>query len=170
MKKLIYVFIMLLILPMISCGQKTGIEIGDKLPNIKGDNPNGESIELIELRGYVVLVDFWASWCPPCRMENPNLVKAYKELGDCEFTKGAGFEIFSVSIDDRKSDWTKAIEKDKLPWPYQMFTGKGWDSPIVDELGIESIPTNFLLDANGVIIAKNLRGEALEITLKAILK
>lgn len=169
MRKLI-IMAMLISLPLLGLCQKLGSKAGDILPNIKGDNPSGESIELIELRGKVVLVDFWASWCPPCRKENPNLVKAYAEYRDAEFSKGAGFEIFSVSIDDRKNDWLKAIEKDGLSWPYQMFTGKGWDSPIVDELEIQSIPCNYLLDENGVIIATDLRGDALEVTLKAIMK
>ncbi len=168
MRKLFYL-IALIMLPLLSMAQNSSPAIGTKIPNIKGDNPQGNTLDLSELRGKVVLVDFWASWCPPCRRENPNLVKAYNEYKDKEFTKGSGFEIFSVSIDSRNSEWTRAIEKDKLTWQYHICTHKGWESPICDEFDIQSIPTNFLIDKNGVIIAKNLRGDALEATLKAIL-
>ncbi len=168
MKKILYL-LALLMLPVMAMAQKTGTHIGDRIPNIKGEGANGEAIELAQLRGKVVLVDFWASWCPPCRRENPNLVKAYKEFSDKEFTKGSGFEVFSISLDSRKNDWTKAITKDELIWKNHICDFKGWYSPICDEFDIQSIPSNLLIDKNGIILAKDLRGDALEATLKAIL-
>ncbi len=157
-------------LPIMSMAQKNGINVGDRIPDIKGDNTTSQSLELKALRGKIVLVDFWASWCPPCRHENPNLVKAYANYSSSEFKNGKGFEIFSISLDQRKTDWTKAIEKDKLTWANHICDFKGWYSPICEEFGIESIPSNLLIDKDGIILAKNLRGEALENTLKALLK
>ncbi len=156
-------------LPMITLAQKTGIDIGDRIPNIKGDNAESQTMELQSLRGKVVLVDFWASWCPPCRRENPNMAQAYNEYCNKQFTKGDGFEIFSISLDSRKTDWIKAIEKDKLTWSYHICDFKGWYSPLCDEFDIQSIPSNLLIDKDGIIIAKDLRGDALEATLKAIM-
>lgn len=169
MKKIFYLIVLLMI-PFLSMGQNTGINIGDRIPEIKGESPNAETLNLTSLRGKLVLVDFWASWCPPCRHENPNLVKAYEKYASSEFKNGNGFEIFSVSLDQRKNDWTKAIERDRLGWPNHICDFKGWYSPICDVFDIQSIPSNLLIDKDGVIIAKNLRGDALELTLKANLK
>lgn len=111
----------------------------------------------------MVLVDFWASWCGPCRKENPNLVKAYAKYHD------KGFEIIGVSLDDKKESWLKAIEADKLVWLHASDL-KCWKSDLAAEYGIKSIPTSFLVDAEGRIIAKDLRGDALEKKLETLFK
>src|SRR6056297_900259 len=97
-------------------GQK--VKIGDVAPEIAQKNPEGKIIKLSDLRGKMVLVDFWASWCAPCRRENPILVKAFNEYKDTEFKNGNGFAIYSVSLDSRKHMWKEAIAKDNLAWPY----------------------------------------------------
>ena len=102
-------------------------------------------------------------------LENPELVKCYETYKDEHFTKGDGFEIFSISLDSRKNDWVKAINRDNLSWKHHICDYKGWYSPICDEFGIEQIPSNFLIDLNGKILATDLRGDALEVTLKALL-
>lgn len=139
---------------------KTGIGVKPDftLPDIAG-NP----LKLSSLKGKVVLVDFWASWCSPCRKENPNLVKAYNKYHN------KGFEILAVSLDDKKINWEKAIEADKLTWLH-VSDLKGWKSELALEYGIKSIPTSFLLDADGKIIAKDLRGDALEKKLATLFK
>jgi peroxiredoxin len=137
---------------------------GDVAPDITLQDRDGKEVSLSSLKGKVVLIDFWASWCGPCRAENPNVVKAYEKYKD------KGFTIFSVSLDDNKDRWLQAIEKDKLTWPSHVSDLKGWRSAGAALYSVSSIPATFLLDRNGKIIGKNLRGSALEDKLKSVLQ
>jgi peroxiredoxin len=137
--------------------------IGSVAPDVVLQDPFGKTISLSSLRGKTVLVDFWASWCRPCREESPNLVKAYNKY------KTRGFEVFSVSLDDNREAWQKAINDDKLLWTHVSDLMK-WNSSVVNLYNIESIPFTVLIDADGKIIAKNLRGKALDEKLAEILK
>jgi peroxiredoxin len=141
-----------------------GIQIGDDAPEITLNSVQDKPVSLSSLRGKVVLIDFWASWCGPCRQENPNVVKAYNRF------KEKGFEIFSVSLDKDKTSWIKAIEKDGLLWPSHVSDLKYWQSVAAQTYGVNGIPATFLLDKDGKIIGKNLRGEALEKKLEEVLK
>lgn len=133
-------------------------------PEIAFPNPSGKILKLSDLKGKVVLVDFWASWCGPCRAENPNVVKMYEKFKD------KGFTIFSVSLDEDATKWKEAIEKDQLSWTNHVSDLKGWKSSVVANFGIEGIPYTVLLNKDGKIIGKNLRGEKLEETLNELLK
>ncbi|GDX52320.1 thiol:disulfide interchange protein [Bacteroidota bacterium] len=137
---------------------------GTQLPEINMADVNGNNISLALLKGKYVLVDFWASWCGPCRAENPNVVAAYNNYKD------KGFTVYSISLDDDKDKWKQAIAKDKLAWQYHVSELKGWESNIVHEFGINAIPTNYLIDKDGKIIASNLRGKELENILAQSLK
>ncbi|UYW00947.1 AhpC/TSA family protein [Flavobacterium agricola] len=128
--------------------------IGATFPDFIANSPTDESLSIYKNLGKVTIVDFWASWCPPCRVENPNLVKLYKDYKD------SGLQIIGVSLDKNKDSWEKAIKKDKLTWP-QISNLKQWDDPIVKKLGIKEIPATFLIDANGKIIAKDLKTDEL---------
>ncbi len=124
---------------------------------------DGKTISLQSYRGKYVLVDFWASWCKPCREENPNVVAAYVAY------HAKGLEILGVSLDNKKEDWTAAIAKDKLTWSHGSDL-QGWSSPIAELYGIQGIPANFLVDPTGKIIAKDLRGAQLQETLAQFIK
>ena len=145
-------------------------KIGEIAPEISLKSLEGKTIALSSLKGKVVLVDFWAAWCPPCRGENPYLVSTYHKFKNKKFTHGKGFTIYSVSLDRNKTDWEKAIQKDKLVWKNHVSDLGHWNSSVVALYKIRSIPTNYLLDENGKIIASNLRGDALENFLETIVK
>jgi thiol-disulfide isomerase/thioredoxin len=147
-----------------------GLNIGDTAPELKYNSPEGKEIALSSLRGQLVLIDFWASWCGPCRYENPNLVKAYHSFKDSKFKNGKGFTVYSISLDRSKTFWMNAIEHDKLVWPNHVSDLLGWNSEAAVAYNINGIPDNFLIDGSGVIIAKNLRGERLHVSLSELQK
>ena len=138
--------------------------IGSQAPEIALNNPDDKPLALSSMKGKVVLIDFWASWCGPCRAENPNVVKAYNKY------KAKGFDIFSVSLDKDVNKWKQAIQADHLTWPNHVSDLKAWSSSVVQLYSFNSIPTNVLIDKNGIIIAKNLRGEDLEKKLSEVFK
>lgn len=137
--------------------------IGVLAPDIRLPNPKGDTIALSSLRGSYVLIDFWASWCGPCRKESPNMVKMY------ETYHAKGFEIYSVSLDKGKAEWEKAIEADRLTWTH-VSDLKYWSSEPGKAYGVKSIPYTVLLDKEGKIIAKGLRGQKLEEKLQELFK
>ena len=140
----------------------TATSVGAIAPDLAFPDPDGNVRKLSDLRGKVVLLDFWASWCRPCRGENPHVVAMYQKYHD------KGFEVFSVSLDRDKESWKRAIAADGLVWPNHVSDLKYWSSEAARIYGVSSIPSTFLLDQNGRIIAKNLRGEALTNALKQL--
>ena len=136
--------------------------VGKMVPELVMPDPNGKEVSISSFKGKYLLIDFWASWCGPCRMENPNVVKAYNEF------KGKNFTILGVSLDKDKNSWKKAIMQDHLSWT-QMSDLKYWNSQAVETFGFQGIPFNVLVDTSGKVIAESLRGEDLDTKLKQVL-
>ena len=124
---------------------------------------NGKLVSISELRGKVVLIDFWASWCGPCRHNNPRLVKLYNKYHE------KGLEIYGVSLDEDMGDWKKAVHHDKLSW-IQVIDDKGWAASSINTYGVDFIPSSFLIDKQGIIRTMNLEGSELESSVKDLLK
>ncbi len=143
--------------------KKKNIEIGKHAPDFELASSDGQFIKLSSLKGKIVVLDFWASWCGPCRAENPNVVKMYSKY------KPKGLEILGVSLDNDKIDWMEAIKKDRLSWLH-VSDLKGWESDVARLYQVEGIPATFILDKEGKIVAKNLRGAELEAKVAALLK
>jgi peroxiredoxin len=139
--------------------------IGAEAPNFTQQTPEGKQVSLADYRGKYVLVDFWASWCGPCRQENPAVIKAYNAY------KGRNFDILSVSLDkeDGRDKWLKAIQDDQLTWT-QVSDLHGWQNEAAKRYGVQSIPQNFLIDPTGKIVATNLRGDELQAKLAQFVK
>ena len=138
------------------------VNIGSPAPDIWMDKPDGTDMKLSDLQGQYVLIDFWASWCGPCRRENPNVVRLYRKYKD------KGFTIFSVSLDDNAKNWQAAIESDELEWPHHVSDLLKWNSVVVQLYKFDGIPHTVLVDKKGTIIGKNLRGQELENKLKEL--
>lgn len=161
MRKLITLILTNCLIITTSLGQETGLKIGDIAHELSYNNPKGKKMHLSSLKGKLVLIDFWASWCKPCRIENPNIVDAYKKYRKETFKNGKGLEIFSLSLDNKQAAWVKAINQDELFWRYHVSDLGGWQSEGAKKYGIRTIPSNVLIDGSGIIIAHNLKGAAL---------
>lgn len=176
-KTILFSFIILFSLSSQAQKNKTknlevGLEIGNLAPELSFPDPNGKIISLSELKGSVVLIDFWAAWCNPCRAANPGLVKTYKKYKDTKFVNGKGFTVYSYSLDQNKSAWQNAIMKDGLLWPYHVSDLAGWNAKGALRYQVRSIPQTFLIDGDGIIIGKGatVRGVNLDIFLENLKK
>lgn len=138
------------------------VQVGKEAPNFTLNDIDGKAISLTDLRGNYVLIDFWASWCRPCRMENPNVVRVYNKYHE------KGFEILGVSLDRTKDAWVQAVEKDGLEWLH-VSDLKFWNSAAAQLYGVRGIPYTVLVDPDGNVVAQNLRGASLEAKLAELL-
>ena len=139
------------------------IQTGQAAPELSLPGRNGEIVHLSDLKGKVVLIDFWASWCGPCRRNNPNLVRLYNKYHE------KGLEIYGISLDDNTSNWKEAVQHDRLEW-IQVNDNKGWDAPSTLLYGVDAIPASFLVDKNGIVQKKDIGGGHLESEIKSLLK
>jgi thiol-disulfide isomerase/thioredoxin len=146
------------------------LKVGQNAPDIIMTSVNGEELRLSSLRGQMVLVDFWASWCAPCRKENSLIVSTYRKYKDTSFKNGDGFTVFSVSMDMNQTAWENAIVKDKLEWPYHVSDLKGWRNEAALLYKISAVPYCYLIDGDGIVVAINPRREKLESELKKLKK
>jgi len=160
-----YILILFVSLMMMGSAEPT-FKVGEMAPDIALPNLNGDIVKLSSLRGQMVFIDFWASWCKPCRKENPEILETYMKYKDEEFENGEGFTVYGVSLDKKKEAWQKAITKDGLIWETHVSDLKGWKNEAALAYGISSVPMSYLIDGDGVIVAVNPRGDKLEKELK----
>jgi len=133
---------------------KSQLRVGEAVPEIELPDTKDSLVKLSSLNGKVVLIDFWASWCAPCRAANPYVQKLYAKYKD------KGFEVFAVSLDKKKNEWLKAIRQDKMKYT-QVIDNSGWNSKVAERYFVDFLPTNFLLDRTGKIVAINIDGKEL---------
>jgi len=161
-------YLLILLLTCTLSAAHAQLQKGDMAPEIVLNDINGNELKLSSLKGKVVLIDFWAAWCKPCRKENPEIVRMYNKYKDESFDNGEGFTVLSVSLDKKLEHWQRAINKDGLIWASHVSDLKGWRSAAAKAYGISAIPQSYLIDGDGEIIALNPRGERLEKELKKI--
>lgn len=145
-----------------NAGTNIGLKVGQQAPDISLPNKEGKLMTLSSLRGKYILLDFWASWCGPCRYENPNVVRLFQQYKDKDF------DILSVSLDNNQQAWFSAIDADGMVWNH-VSDLKKWESAVIPVYQLDAIPMTYLLDKNGIIIGKNLRGEDLESKLASVI-
>jgi len=141
--------------------QTIGLEVGNRAPEIKLPDLKGDTVALSSLKGKLVLVDFWGTWCAPCVEEQTELAHLYSKYKLAEFTNGKGFEIYGVSLDAKRTNWETFIHTNKINW-IQVSDLKFWRSPVTKTYNIQALPYNLLVDGNGIILSKNLHGLELE--------
>ncbi len=149
---------------------RIGYNIGDEAPEIKLNKPDSTILALSSFKGNYIIIDFWASWYGPCRRENPNKVSTFNQFKDKTFKKGKKLVMFSVSLDRSYEGWVTAIKSDNLYWENHVSDLAAWQSVAARSYNVNSIPANFLLNDEGIIIAKNIRGEALNLKLTELLE
>jgi thiol-disulfide isomerase/thioredoxin len=126
---------------------------GERAMEITGQLPDGSAFQLSDLKGKYVLLDFWGSWCGPCRKSNPQLVTLYARYNKSSFKDATGFEIVSIGIEHSATNWQKAMQADGLTWPYQLMESASFDSPSAKAYGVKQIPTKFLINPDGIMMA-----------------